>query len=150
MKICLECEGISDTQREHCASCGMRLSDTSAVHFPLRRGEADAANPLLGAVIDGKYQVQGVLGKGGMGTVFRAKHLVSLIPVALKILNPRFSVRGEYRDYFLAEAQKAGRVTHEHAGRILDVGEAEDGTVYIAMEEVHGVTTQILECLLEL
>ncbi len=140
MKICLECEGISDTQREHCASCGMRLSDTSAVHFPLRRGEADAANPLLGAVIDGKYQVQGVLGKGGMGTVFRAKHLVSLIPVALKILNPRFSVRGEYRDYFLAEAQKAGRVTHEHAGRILDVGEAEDGTVYIAMEEVHGVT----------
>jgi hypothetical protein len=145
MKICLECEGISDTQREHCASCGMRLSDTSAVHFPLRRGEADAANPLLGAVIDGKYQVQGVLGKGGMGTVFRAKHLVSLIPVALKILNPRFSVRVEYRDYFLAEAQKAGRVTHEHAGRILDVGEAEDGTVYIAMEEVHGVTLH--ECI---
>jgi Protein kinase domain len=145
MKICLECEGISDTQREHCASCGIRLSDTSAVHFPLRRGEADAANPLLGAVIDGKYQVQGVLGKGGMGTVFRAVHQVSLIPVALKILNPRFSVRAEYREYFLEEAQKAGRVTHEHAGRILDVGEAEDGTVYIAMEEVHGTTLH--ECI---
>ena len=75
-----------------------------------------------------------------MGTVFRAIHQVSLVPVALKILNPRYSARREYREYFLAEAQKAGRVTHEHAGRILDVGEAEDGTVYIAMEEVDGVT----------
>ncbi|MEE2888432.1 MAG: bifunctional serine/threonine-protein kinase/formylglycine-generating enzyme family protein [Planctomycetota bacterium] len=145
MKICLECEGITDAAQEDCTSCGIRMSETTAVHFPLRRGEQDAGNPLLGMVVDGKYLIQGVLGKGGMGTVFRATHQVSLVPVALKILNARFSVHGEYRDYFLAEAQKAGRVVHEHAGRILDVGEAEDGTVYIAMEEVRGVTLH--ECL---
>jgi len=121
------------------------MSETAAVHFPLRRGEQEAGNPLLGTVVDGKYLVQGVLGKGGMGTVFRATHQVSLVPVALKILNARFSALGDYRNYFLAEAQKAGRVVHEHAGRILDVGEAEDGTVYIAMEEVRGVT--LYECL---
>ncbi|MEE9125818.1 MAG: serine/threonine-protein kinase, partial [Planctomycetota bacterium] len=115
------------------------------MHFPLRRGEEDAANQVLGSLVDSKYRVQSVLGKGGMGTVFRAIHEVSLVPVALKILNPRFSQRREYREHFLAEAQKAGRVTHEHTARIMDVGEAEDGTVYIAMEIVNGVTLH--ECI---
>ena len=134
MKICLLCEGVSETLQEHCATCGRSLLDTRAVHFPLRRGEEDAANPLLGTVVDGKYRIQSVLGKGGMGTVYRAVHDVSLVPVALKILNPRFSQRREYRKFFLAEAQKAGRVTHEHTARIMDVCEAEDGTVYIQRE----------------
>lgn len=140
MRICVVCEGVSETTQELCATCGRPLLDTQAVHFPCRRGEEDAANPLLGVVVDGKYRIQGVLGKGGMGTVFQATHQVSLVPVALKILNPRFSARREYREYFLAEAQKAGRVIHEHTARVMDVGEAEDGTVYIAMEIVSGVT----------
>ena len=46
MKICLECEGMTDATQELCASCGLLLSDTDVVHFPLRRGEADAGNPL--------------------------------------------------------------------------------------------------------
>ena len=140
MKICLVCEGISDTDQGRCASCGLRLVKSSEVHFPLRRGEEDAANPLLGALIDGKYRVTNVLGKGGMGTVFRATHEVSLVPVALKVLHPRFAARPEYREHFLAEARKAGRVVHEHSSRVLDVGEDADGTVYIAMELVEGVT----------
>src|SRR5690606_8221164 len=108
-------------------ACGSPLLQTSEVHYPLRRGEEDAANPLLGALIDGKYRITGVLGKGGMGSVFRAVHEVSLVPVALKILHPRFAARADLRTYFLAEARKAGRVVHEHSARIQDVGEAEDG-----------------------
>jgi serine/threonine protein kinase len=145
MKICLICEGVSETTQQDCATCGRPLLATEAVHFPLRRGEADAANPLLGTLVDGKYRIHNVLGKGGMGTVFQATHEVSLVPVGLKILNPRFAARREYREYFLAEAQKAGRVIHEHTARIMDVGEAEDGTVYIAMEIVNGIT--LYECI---
>lgn len=145
MKICLACEGITETGPETCTSCGLPLTETDAVHFPLRRGEALAGHPLLGKVLDGKYLIQGVLGKGGMGTVFRAIHQVSLVPVALKVLNPRFARQPEYRAAFLAEAQKAGRVVHEHVARVLDVGEAEDGTVYLAMEEVTGST--LFECI---
>ena len=92
------------------AACGLRLVKTSEVHFPLRRGEEDASNPLLGVLIDGKYRITNVLGKGGMGTVYRAVHEVSLVPVALKILHPRFGSRADYRDHFVAEARKAGRV----------------------------------------
>ncbi|MEQ1633632.1 MAG: serine/threonine-protein kinase, partial [Planctomycetota bacterium] len=138
MKICLSCEGVSTTDVDRCAHCGVPLLPTSAAHFPHRRGEADSTNPLLGTVIDGKFLVQGVLGRGGMGTVFRACHAVSLVPLALKLLHPRLSARAEYRRALLAEARKAGRVVHEHCARMLDVGETEEGTVYLAMELAEG------------
>lgn len=140
MKTCLSCEGIASTDARQCSACGGPLLLTSEVHFPLRRGEEDAAHPLLGVVVDAKYRVAGVLGRGGMGTVFRATHEVSLVPVALKLLHPRFALRPEYRARFLAEARKAGRVVDEHTARILDVGEAADGSIYIAQELVPGVT----------
>jgi hypothetical protein len=140
VKTCLTCEGITQVDREVCASCGKPMVRTDEVLFPLRRGEEDAGHPLLGTLVDGKYRLTSVLGKGGMGTVFRAVHQVSLVPVALKVLHPRFAARAEYRRHFLQEARKAGRVVHEHSARIQDVGEAPDGTVYIAMELVEGAT----------
>lgn len=140
MKICLVCEGVASTDAAVCASCGARLLQTSEIHFPLRRGDEDAAHPLLGTLVDGKYRVVGVLGRGGMGTVLRAMHEVSLVPMALKLLHPRLAARPEYRSQFVAEARKAGRVLHEHTARILDVGETQDGSIYIAQELVPGTT----------
>ncbi|MGE3173208.1 MAG: protein kinase [Planctomycetota bacterium] len=138
MKICLSCEGVADTDRARCAHCDVPLLPTSAAHFPQRRGEADASNPLIGRVLDGKFLIQGVLGRGGMGTVFRACHTVSLVPMALKLLHPRLSARAEYRRGLLAEARRAGRVVHDHCARVIDVGETEEGTVYLAMELAEG------------
>ena len=140
MKICLSCDGVAATTQERCDSCGIPLLPTTSVHFPVRRGEVDAGNPLLGSVIDGKFLLQGVLGRGGMGTVFRAVHAVSQVPVAIKLLHPRLSARAEYRRSLLAEARKAGRVVHEQCARVLDVGETEEGMVYLAMELAEGET----------
>ena len=137
-KICLSCEGVSTSDVDRCAHCGVPLVATTAVHFPLRRGESDAANPLVGTVLGGKFALQGVLGKGGMGTVFRARHAVSMAPLALKLLHPRLSSRAEFRRILLAEARKAGRVVDEHCARVFDVGETDDGTVYLAMELAEG------------
>ncbi|HLU40196.1 MAG TPA: protein kinase, partial [Planctomycetota bacterium] len=131
---------MASTDAAVCASCGARLLQTSEIHFPLRRGDEDAAHPLLGTLVDGKYRVVGVLGRGGMGTVLRAMHEVSLVPMALKLLHPRLAARPEYRSQFVAEARKAGRVLHEHTARILDVGETQDGSIYIAQELVPGTT----------
>ena len=144
MKICLSCEGVSDTPASHCGSCGARLHELDAVHYPARRGEVDAANPLLGSVVDGKYRLLGVLGRGGLGTVFRAQHVGSLMYVALKLLHPRFAERPEYRRALVPEARRAATVANEHCARLLDVGEAEDGAAYLAMELVEGRTLDVL------
>jgi hypothetical protein len=144
VKICLSCEGVSDTPAARCGHCGSWLLPTEAVHYPIRRGEVDAGNPLLGTVVDGKYRLQSVLGRGGLGTVFRAQHIGSLMPVALKLLHPRFAERPEYRRALLPEARRAATVTHERCARLLDVGEAEQGTAYLAMELVAGDTLDVV------
>ncbi|MFO1051737.1 MAG: bifunctional serine/threonine-protein kinase/formylglycine-generating enzyme family protein [Planctomycetota bacterium] len=140
MKVCLTCEGVIDRDDATCAHCGGPLIEARAVAVPRRRGDDEAHGPLIGRVIDGKYRVVGVLGRGGMGVVYRALHEVSLIPVALKVLHPRWSMRPDFRGWFLAEARKAGRVLHEGSARVLDVGAAVDGTVYLAVELVEGQT----------
>jgi hypothetical protein len=142
VKICLSCEGVSNTSASRCGHCGAWLLPTDAVHYPVRTGETDAGNPLLGTVIDGKYRLLGVLGRGGLGTVFRAQHVGSLVTVALKLLHPRFAERPEYRRALLPEARRAAAVTHERCARLLDVGEAEDGVAYLAMELVEGRTLE--------
>lgn len=142
VKICLTCEGVTadDAVAPVCAHCGGTLLDTRSVHFPTRRGEEDLRSPLVGQVVDGKYRVVGVLGRGGMGIVYRAVHEVSLVHVALKVLHPRFAAREDFRAWFLGEARKAGRVVHENSARVMDVGVARDGMVYMAVEFVDGLT----------
>lgn len=135
---------MSDTPADRCGFCGARLHGLDAVHYPARRGEVDATNPLLGSVVDGKYRLLGVLGRGGLGTVFRAQHVGSLMRVALKLLHPRFAERPEYRRALVPEARRAATVANEHCARLLDVGEAEDGAAYLAMELVEGRTLDVL------
>ncbi|MBL8726853.1 MAG: protein kinase [Planctomycetes bacterium] len=142
MKICLACEGVTNTAAQRCGHCGAWMLPTEAVHYPVRRGESESGNPLLGTVVDGKYRLQAVLGRGGLGTVFQAMHTGSLMTVALKLLHPRFAEHPEYRRALLPEARRAATVTHERCARLLDVGEAEDGTAYLAMELVEGDTLE--------
>ncbi len=142
MKICLCCEGVTPTTNARCGTCGAWLVPADEVHYPQRAGEADAANPFLGSVIDGKYRLQAVLGRGGLGTVFRAQHTGSLLPVALKLLHPRFAEHPEYRRLLLAEARRAASVMHDGCARLLDVGETADGVAYLAMELVDGETLE--------
>ncbi len=125
-----------------CNTCGAWLVPTDDVHYPTRRGEGEAGNPFLGSVIDGKYRLQAVLGRGGLGTVFGAQHIGSLLPVALKLLHPRFAEQREYRSALLTEARRAASVMHERCARLLDVGETDDGVAYLAMELVDGDTLE--------
>ncbi|GAB4148420.1 MAG: hypothetical protein Fur0037_16730 [Planctomycetota bacterium] len=144
MKICLSCEGVIAVEQSACEHCACPLLDRDRVHYPRRAGERDAGNPLLGSVVDGKYRLTAVLGRGGMGVVFRAVHQVSLVPVALKLLHPRFGRIAAYRRSLILEARRASRVVHEGVARVIDVGETEDGSVYLAMELAAGLTLDAL------
>jgi eukaryotic-like serine/threonine-protein kinase len=96
------------------------------------------ADPLVGRTLDGKYRLDERLGKGGMGTVYRATHLLIDRPVAIKVLNPHFVEDEEAQERFRREARAAGRLQHQNAVAVTDFGRTDDGLVYIVMELLVG------------
>jgi tetratricopeptide (TPR) repeat protein/predicted Ser/Thr protein kinase len=85
----------------------------------------------------GKYQIQKVIGRGAMGTVYEALDPSFQRKVALKTVAPQEGDGPELRARFLREAQAAGRLRHPNIVTVYDVGE-ENGQPYIAMEYVEG------------
>jgi len=91
-----------------------------------------------GSVLAGKYRVEGVLGRGGMGVVVAAEHLELRVPVALKFLGERYASRSDVVERFLREARAAAQLRSEHACRVSDVARLETGVPYIVMERLVG------------
>src|SRR6185436_19747 len=85
----------------------------------------------------GKYQVETVLGRGGMGTVYRAHDPVINRTVALKTMTPGLADTPELKARFLREAQAAGGLRHHNIVTVYDLGE-DRGQPYIAMELIEG------------
>jgi serine/threonine protein kinase len=134
-----------------CPRCGEQYPDDvflcSLDHTPL---QADATvadiplDPLLGRVFDGKYRLDERLGGGGMGTVYRATHLLIDRPVALKVLSQRFVGDQTAQQRFRREARAAGRIQHPNAVTVTDFGTTDDGYLYIVMELLEGRTLRDL------
>lgn len=90
-----------------------------------------------GVVIDGRYSLVEKLGSGGMGSVWRARHLTLDIDVALKFMSPRLARSKELRERFKREAKAAARLRTRHVARVIDHGV--DGALpYIALELLEG------------
>jgi serine/threonine protein kinase len=134
-----------------CPRCGRQFENNVLVcpndHTPL---QADATiaevpvDPLLGRVFEGKYRLDERLGGGGMGTVYRATHLLIDRPVALKVLSQRFVGDQTAQQRFRREARAAGRMQHPNAVTVTDFGATEDGYLYIVMELLEGRTLRDL------
>lgn len=92
----------------------------------------------VGTVLDGKYRLDAELGRGGMGTVYRAHHLRVHKTFAVKVLLPELVSHRSVTSRFLREAQAAGRIGHPGILDVYDVGEAEDKTPFIVMELLTG------------
>jgi YVTN family beta-propeller protein len=91
----------------------------------------------LGREVAG-YQVEEIIGRGGMGVVYRAEHLRLGRKVALKVVAPQIAREPKFRERFLRESRTAGSLDHPNVVPIYDAGEA-DGVLYIAMRFVDGV-----------
>jgi serine/threonine protein kinase len=99
-----------------------------------------AGDPLIGHTLDDKYRLEERLGAGGMGTVYRARHLLIDREVAVKVLNQRFVEDDAARTRFRREAKAAGRLQHSNAVTVTDFGQTNDGYVYLVMELLVGRT----------
>ncbi len=92
-----------------------------------------------GVVIDDKFRIERVLGKGGMGFVVEATHLQLDQRVALKFLLPQVLMQPESLARFAREARAAAKIKSEHVARVLDVGTLDTGAPYMVMEYLDGV-----------
>lgn len=97
-----------------------------------------AADPMLGKVVAGRYRLEARLGEGGMGVVYRARHVLIDRVVALKLIRPDLRGETHLRAWMLREARAANRVDHAHIIDIHDIGETEDGELYLVMEYLVG------------
>jgi serine/threonine protein kinase len=93
----------------------------------------------LGQVIANKYQVEGVIGEGGMGVVVSAWHMGLEQRVAIKLLLSHMrDQEGSALERFQREARAAARIRSEYVCRVLDTGSLEDGTPFLVMEYLEG------------
>jgi serine/threonine-protein kinase len=91
-----------------------------------------------GQILAGKYRVLRVIGVGGMGQVFLARHDLLEQKVAIKVLHGEFAGEGEHLERFMREAKACAKLQSEHAIRVMDVGKFEDGSPYLVMECLDG------------
>jgi serine/threonine protein kinase len=90
--------------------------------------------------IAGRFRIECEIGRGGMGTVYRATHLGLERPVAVKIIKQEFASDRDVSDRFLREARTMAKLRHRHAAMIFDAGNLPDGRHFIIMEFVEGTT----------
>ena len=95
-----------------------------------------------GAVIGG-YRIETVVGRGGMGVVYRATQARLERPVAIKVITPELAENVEFRRRFERESKLAARIEHPHVIPVYEAGEA-GGRLFIAMRLVDGTDLQSL------
>src|SRR6266496_4608257 len=125
---------------KYCAICNEKFDDS--ISFCSRDGEVLEEDPssLVGSALDGQYQIEALLGKGGMGAVYRARHILLGDRVAIKVLPPEMRSNTEWLRRFQREGQAARRFRHPNAVTVYDLRTSGDGTIYMVMEYVEGRT----------
>ncbi|PKN58284.1 MAG: hypothetical protein CVU56_06480 [Deltaproteobacteria bacterium HGW-Deltaproteobacteria-14] len=125
--LCPECERIFGSGYERCPFDGARLVNLGA-------GLA------AGTVIDNRYTIKRLLGKGGMGSVYVARQHSMDRDVAMKIMHHRADGNHASVQRFFWEVRAARRLQSPHTITVFDFGQTERGSLYLAMELLKGTT----------
>ena len=126
-----------------CIYCGTPLAVTPArIATAPPRSARDA---LSGQTVAGRFKIEELIGQGGMGKVYRARHLALDRLVCLKMLKPALLEDPTLVGRFEREAKAASRLNHPNSIQVLDFGKSDvDGSLYIVMELVQGKDLRIL------
>ena len=144
MAACTSCSAEIGADVRFCSSCGASVDVSSAgtvqrsasARTP-SSGGIDHGRFLPGTMFGSRYRIVALLGKGGMGEVFRADDLKLGQSVALKLLPKHLRGNEERYARLLGEVRMARQIAHPNVCRVYDVGEIE-GEHFITMEYVHG------------
>ncbi len=125
---------------KYCPVCQEKFDDS--LSFCLKDGAVleEDSESFVGTVLDGQYQIEALLGKGGMGAVYRARHILLGDRVAIKLLPPEMRSNTEWLRRFQREGQAARRFRHHNAVTVYDLRTSSDGAIYLVMEYVEGNT----------
>jgi eukaryotic-like serine/threonine-protein kinase len=92
----------------------------------------------VGQVIEGRYQIVGVLGQATLGTLYLAHHVHTRKSLALKLLDPALAALGDAAPRFEREAVATARINHPNVVAASDYGRLPDGVLYLVLEHVKG------------
>lgn len=153
---CPECGAKLPENPRFCTSCGTPLADAppqvaaipsiGQIDTAPRPGPqkqegntpvAEGVNLSAGDVVAGKFEIQGLLGQGGMGAVYRATEIVTGNAAALKIISPDRAMSEKETQRLIDEGTTTRRINHPNIVQIYDIG-LHDGAPYIAMELIDG------------
>ncbi|HEY2960843.1 MAG TPA: serine/threonine-protein kinase [Pyrinomonadaceae bacterium] len=123
-----------------CPQCGVEYSDATTLCPADGVALEKTDDSLIGTTLAGKYRVDERLNEGGMGTVYRATHVLMEKTVAIKVLRPSLAADEKIVARFSREARAASRISHPNALSVTDFGEDENGTVFLVMEFLSGRT----------
>jgi len=150
---CPQCQQALREGARFCSRCGFaiesgRRTDSAPLSdVPVPTADAkDAAetvvvlDPLIGRVLDSKYELLALIGEGGIGAVYRARRLHIGDQVAVKVLHPQYVIEEVSLERFRREARATAQLHHPNVVTIHDFGEAhgKDAPAYIVMEFVAG------------
>ena len=139
-KFCSQCGTGIGPESRFCTSCGFDLTGEGGP--PVGEGPPDMIAELEGLLrkaTKGEYEIEGLLGQGGMAVVFKAKEIMLDRPVAIKVLPPELAFGPGMIERFKREARTAAQLNHPNIIPIYRVGEAAR-TMYFVMKYVEGRT----------
>src|SRR5947209_3923638 len=119
----------------------VQAQEIQATESSARSGGWEAAM-ISGQTIAGKYRINQLLGSGGMASVWSATNIFTERQFAIKFMLPAVARTPEAARRFLMEAKVSARVDHPNIIEIIDVGQTEDGSLFLVMELLTGVSLE--------
>jgi serine/threonine protein kinase len=147
---CPQCQQSLRDTAQFCDACGLSLDASDGRAKAAAPSDLDATlrrkDPLIGQLLDSKYELVSLLGAGRMGAVYRARRVHIGDEVAVKVLNQEFLTQEQAIERFRREARAAAMLRHANVVRIYDFGEGSDEGLpaFIVMELLEGESLRTL------